>query len=99
MIQSFANDGTRDIFNGRRTKKARRTCPQVLWVSAARKLERLDSVEPLEELRVPSANRLERLTGNRAGQHSIRIDDQYRICLRWISAGPADFEIVDYHRG
>ncbi len=64
---------------------------------ATRKLDQLDSVIVLEELRVPPGNRLEALTGNRKGQFSIRINDQYRICFKWKEAGPYDVEITDYH--
>ena len=97
MIQSFKTAGTEDIFNGRRTKAARSTCPQSLWKIAARKLDQLDSVTTLQELQIPPGNRLEALKGDRQGQHSIRINDQYRLCFRWTDTGPADVEIVDYH--
>ena len=65
---------------------------------AARKLEQIDSVLELSELRVPPGNRLESLKGDRKGQHSIRINDQYRVCFVWTDTGPAEVEIVDYHR-
>jgi len=97
MIQSFKTAGTEDIFNGRRTKAARSTCPQAWWKIAARKLDQLDSVTTLHELQTPPGNRLEALKGDRQGQHSIRINDQYRICFHWTDTGPADVEIVDYH--
>ena len=97
MIQSFRNVGTEDIFNGRRTKAARSTCPQSLWKVATRKLDQLDSVTALHELQVPPGNRLEALKEDRQGQHSIRINDQYRLCFRWTDTGPAEVEIVDYH--
>ena len=97
MIQSFKTTGTEDIFNGENTKIARRTCPQSLWKVATRKLDLLDSVDSLDELSVPSGNRLEALAGDRKGQHSIRINDQYRICFVWTDVGPDDVEIVDYH--
>jgi toxin HigB-1 len=97
MIQSFKNVGTEDIFNGRRTKAARSTCPQSLWQVATRKLDQLDSVTSLQELQVPPGNRLEALARDRQGQHSIRINDQYRLCFRWTDTGPAEVEIVDYH--
>lgn len=64
---------------------------------ALRKLKQLDLVEKLDELRVPPGNRLESLKGNRVGQHSIRVNDQYRVCFRWTEQGPEDVEIVDYH--
>lgn len=97
MIRSFSEAGTEDIFNGQNTKAARRTCPQNIWNVAARKLEQLDSAEVLSDLWVPPGNRLEALAGDREGQHSIRINDQYRICFVWTDAGPEMVEIVDYH--
>jgi proteic killer suppression protein len=97
VIQAFKNAGTEDVFNGKNTRAARGTCPQSLWRVAARKLDLLDSVTSLEELRVPPGNRLEALSGDRKGQHSIRINDQYRICFVWTDTGPDEVEIVDYH--
>jgi len=97
MILSFRNEGTEDIFNGENTKTARRTCPQSLWKVASRKLDQLDSVTALQELRIPPGNQLETLTADRRGQHSIRINEQYRICFVWTEAGPEQVEIVDYH--
>ena len=97
MIVSFKDEGTEDIFNGENTKAARKTCPESLWKVAARKLDQLDSVTTLNELRVPPGNRLEALTSNRKEQHSIRINDQYRICFVWAASGPDKVEIVDYH--
>ena len=97
MIRSFRDQGTEDIFNGRQTKEARRSCPQQLWRVAGRKLDQLDSVIALEELRVPPGNRLESLKGDRAGQWSVRINVRYRICFEWTGTGPAEVEVVDYH--
>jgi proteic killer suppression protein len=97
MIRSFEGAGTEDIFNGRNTKEARKTCPRDLWRVAARKLEQLDSVGLLEELRIPPGNRLEALARNRKGQFSIRINDQYRVCFVWTDDGPDAVGIVDYH--
>lgn len=97
MISGFLDTGTEDIFNGRNTKAARRVCPRELWQVAVRKLDQLDSVERLEELRIPPGNRLEALSGNRQGQYSIRINDRYRICFVWREEGPFQVEIVDYH--
>lgn len=97
MIECFSDAGTGDIFNGRNTSRARKACPRDLWAIAARKLDQLDSVERLDEVRIPPGNRLEALSGDRKGQHSIRINDRYRICFRWADQGPADVEIVDYH--
>jgi proteic killer suppression protein len=97
MIQSFKDQGTEDIFNGLKTKAARNICPESLWKIAARKLDLLDSVETLNDLRIPPGNRLERLSGNRRDQHSIRINDRYRLCFVWTNLGPNQVEIVDYH--
>ena len=97
MIQSFKDQGTEDIFNGLKTKAARNICPESLWKIAARKLDLLDSAETLSDLRIPPGNRLERLSGNRKGQHSLRVNDQYRICFEWTTTGSDQVEIVDYH--
>jgi toxin HigB-1 len=97
MIVSFKDEGTEDIFNGKNTKAARKTCLQSVWKSAARKLDQLDSVPTLNELRIPPGNWLEALRGDRKGQHSIRINDQYRICFIWTESGLDKVEIVDYH--
>jgi proteic killer suppression protein len=97
MIQSFKQKGIEDVFNGINSPAARRTCPEHLWKVAARKLDQLDSISALQELRIPPGNQLEALGGNRKGQHSIRINDQYRICFVWTAQGPDQVEIVDYH--
>lgn len=97
MIRSFRSVGTEDVFNGADTKAARRTCISAIWRVAQRKLEALDAAEDLGDLRIPPGNRLEALRGDRLGQYSIRINDQYRVCFVWTDAGPTDVEIVDYH--
>jgi proteic killer suppression protein len=97
MIVSFGDQGTEDVFNGRRSREATKVCPSVLWRVARRKLDQLDSVSRLGELRIPPGNRLEALRGDRKGFYSIRINDQYRICFVWTDAGPAEVGIVDYH--
>ena len=97
MIQQFQNKGAEDIFNGINSREARRICPENIWRVAARKLDQLDSTEALDELRIPPGNRLEELSGDRRGQYSIRINDQYRICFVWTTSGPDQVEIVDYH--
>ena len=97
MIVSFRNTGTEDIFDGKNSKAARQVCPQPLWKIAVRKLEQLDSAAALDDLRIPPSNRLEALKRERIGQHSIRINDQYRVCFIWTEAGPTDVEITDYH--
>jgi proteic killer suppression protein len=97
MIVSFKGKATEDIFNGRASRVARKACPQAIWPMAVRKLDQLDSVASLEELKVPPGNRLEPLAGDRKGQHSIRINDQFRICFIWTDAGLGSVEIADYH--
>jgi len=97
MIQSFKDAGTETIFNGEDTKIARKTCPNGIWSVARRKLDSLDAATSLSDLRIPPNNKLEALVGNREGQHSIRINDRYRICFIWTVLGPEQVEIVDYH--
>ncbi|MGL1931961.1 MAG: type II toxin-antitoxin system RelE/ParE family toxin [Desulfotalea sp.] len=97
MIKSFKTKGTEDIFNGKNSKEARKLCPRSLWKIAARKLDQLDSVSSLEDLRIPPGNMLEFLKGNKQGEYSIRINDQYRICFQWSGTNPDLVEIIDYH--
>ncbi len=97
MIQSFADQGTEDVFNGRATRKARAVCPKDPWHVARRKLDQLDSVTRLDELAIPPGNRLEALAGDRAGHHSVQINERYRVCFGWTGSGPRNVEIVDYH--
>jgi len=97
MIRSFKNSGTEDLFFGRKTKATRKSLPSSLLRQASKKLDALDSSAVLDDLRIPPGNRLEALKGDRKGQHSIRINDQYRICFRWTDSGPEDVEVVDYH--
>jgi len=97
MIVSFMDKATEDIFNGKTSRIARKACPQSIWRVAGRKLDQLDSVVSLDELKIPPGNRLERLSGNRKGQYSIRINDQFRIYFRWSEPGPEKVEISDYH--
>ncbi len=97
MIKSFKNKGTKDIYNGKNSKEARKLCPRSLWKIAARKLDQLDSVTNIEELRIPPGNMLEPLKGDRKDEYSIRINNQYRICFKWSEIGPDHVEIVDYH--
>jgi proteic killer suppression protein len=98
VIQSFANRATEEVFLGRSSKQARRVCPTFLASVARRKLDQLNQAHVLDDLRAPPANRLEKLKGERAGQWSIRINDQYRVCFVWTAHGPGDVEIVDYHK-
>jgi len=97
MIVSFKNQATEDIFNGVSSRITRKICPQTIWRIAARKLEQLDSVSQLNDLRVPPGNRFEALSGDRNNEFSIRINEQYRICFKWSKAGPLEVEITDYH--
>ena len=97
MIRAFKSQGTDDIFYGKKTKVARKTCPEKLWKVAARKLDQIDSVKSLAELSIPPGNKLELLGGDRQGQYSIRINDQYRVCFYWTESGPDQVEITDYH--
>ena len=97
MIVLFKDKATEDIFNGNSSKAARKVCPQSIWRVASRKLDQLDSVLSLDELKVPPGNRLEALSGDRKGQHSIRINGQFRIYFIWAELGPDEVEITDYH--
>lgn len=93
MIRSFACRKTELFFEARKT----RSLPPDIQRVALRKLAQLHAVTELVHLRVPPGNRLEVLHGTRKGQHSIRINNQWRICFRWKTDGPYDVEIVDYH--
>jgi proteic killer suppression protein len=97
VIQSFGDVGTANVFDGKNTRAARDVCPEQIWTVARRKLDYLDVAQGLSDLGHPRGNRLEALKGNRRGQHSIRINDQYRICFKWTPQGPVDVTIVDYH--
>jgi proteic killer suppression protein len=97
VIVSFRDKGTEDVYNGEDTKIARRTCPREIWRVAFRKLDMIEGAAVLSDLRVTRNNRLEKLSGNRVGEHSIRINDQYRICFVWGEQGAEDVEITDYH--
>ncbi|RZS54724.1 type II toxin-antitoxin system RelE/ParE family toxin [Sphaerotilus mobilis] len=92
MIQSFRDRDTQALFEG--------SCPprfRAIQATAERKLAQLDAAQTLDFLRAPPGNRLEALKGDRAGQHSIRVNDQFRLCFMWTDTGPANVEIVDYH--
>ena len=97
MIFSFKTRETEDIFDGIDSKRARKVCPKNLWSIAQRKLDLLNAAVSLGDLKVPLGNNLEALKGDRKGQHSIRVNDQYRICFRWTTQGAEDVEITDYH--
>ncbi len=93
MIKSFRSREAEKIWNGTRSKRL----PQSIQQIARRKLRMLNNARSINDLRVPPANRLEALRGNRKGQHSIRINDQWRICFVWINGDAVNVEIVDYH--
>ena len=93
MILNFANKETERIWDGETSRRL----PISIQAIARRKLRMINNARRLDDLRIPPANRLEALKGDLKGQHSIRINDQWRICFRWIDAGVADVRIVDYH--
>lgn len=97
MIVSFKDSETEDIFEGEPSAKARRRLPVGLHQLAQEKLDILNAAETLDDAKRPPGNRLEALRGARAGQHSIRINRQYRICFTWTARGPDEVEITDYH--
>jgi proteic killer suppression protein len=94
----FRNRGTEDVFNGIDSRAARRLVPSGLVERAREKLFLIDDAESIQDLRIPPGNRLEALKGDRKGQFSVRINEQYRVCFRWSEHGARDVEIVDYHR-
>jgi proteic killer suppression protein len=93
VIKSFRCRETEGIWNGQLSRRL----PSEIQRIAARKLEMLSAATQLDSLRIPPANRLEKLKGDRAGQYSIRINDQWRICFRWRNGDALDVEIADYH--
>ena len=93
MIESFADSETERIFKGKVSLKL----PLAIQRTARRKLLYLDEAEDLKDLQAPPGNRLERLRGNRKDQYDIRINDQWRICFKWVAGKASGVEIVDYH--
>ncbi len=93
MIRSFRCPETRGIFEGRFSRQF----PPAIQLLAARKLEMLDAATVLGQLQVPPGNRLEKLSGSRTGQYSIRVNRQWRICFRWRNGDAYDLELTDYH--
>ena len=93
MIKNFADLETEKVFRGQHSRRL----PSDLQRIALRKLVQVNAAASLDFLRIPPGNRLEKLSGKRAGQHSIRINDQWRICFRWKDGNAYDVEIVDYH--
>jgi proteic killer suppression protein len=93
VLRSFADKDTERVWRRVRSKRL----DQAIQRAALRKLLILDAAETLDDLRVPPGNRLEKLLGDRTGRHSVRINQQWRICFLWTAAGPEEVEIVDYH--
>ena len=93
MIRSFANRETQGIWEGRVSRKL----PTDMQITARRKLRMLNNAETLHDLKAPPGNRLEALRGDRKGQHSIRINNQWRLCFQWQNNHAYNVEIVDYH--
>jgi len=93
VIKNFKDDETQKIYQRQRSRKL----PSDIQQIALRKLRMINNSVTINDLRVPPANRLEKLSGNRAGQWSIRINDQWRVCLRWEGSDALDVEITDYH--
>jgi len=93
VLRTFRDKDTEAIWRRQRSRRLDGPVHRVAW----RKLAMLDAAETLADLLVPPGNLLEKLTGDRAGQYSIRVNQQWRICFRWSDAGPGDVEIVDYH--
>jgi proteic killer suppression protein len=93
VIRSFRDKETERVYLRERSRKL----PQDIQRVAQRKLLMLDAAESLEDLRIPPSNRLERLSGDRKGQHSIRVNDQWRVCFRWSDGDAHEVEIADYH--
>lgn len=93
MIKSFKDKETEKVFNRNYSKKL----PEIIQQRALRKLRMIDAAADINDLRVPPGNRLEALEGDREGQHSIRINNQWRICFTWSQSDAYDVEIVDYH--
>ena len=93
MIKSFRDKDAESVFKRKRVRRLSRPVQKV----AQRKLDLIEAAEVIEDLRVPPGNRLEKLSGNRKGQYSIRVNDQWRICFLWQSGQAVDVEIVDYH--
>ena len=93
MIKSFRDKETEQLFSRQRSRRFSQAVQRSAW----KKLAMLDAAEQLNDLRVPPGNRLEKLSGKREGEYSIRVNDQWRICFRWHDANAYDVEITDYH--
>jgi proteic killer suppression protein len=96
VIRSFADETTADLFREHNSRAARRV-PRDLWRVAQRKLKAIDVAARLDDLTIPAGNRLEKLRGNQAGRHSIRINDQFRVTFRWEEGDAHEVRVEDYH--
>jgi proteic killer suppression protein len=96
VIQSFADETAADLFRERNTRAARRI-PRVIWRAAQRNLKAIDVAARLDDLTIPSGNRLERLKGDQVGRYSVRINDQYRVTFRWEQGHAYEVRVEDYH--
>ena len=96
MIQSFSDETSADLFRERNTRAARRV-PRQLWRNVQRKLKLIDTAGRLDDLAVPADNRLERLKGDQAGRHSIRVNEQYRVTFLWENGPAYQVRVEDYH--
>jgi proteic killer suppression protein len=93
VIKSYADDATKDVFEGRAPKRL----PASILSAARRKLRYLDAAETINDLKSPPGNKLHPLVSDRAGQHAIWISDKYRLCFRWTNEGACEVEITNYH--
>lgn len=96
MIRSFADETTADLFREKNSRAARRV-PRDLWRAAQRKLKAIDVAAWLDDLTIPAGNRLEKLRGDQAGRHSIRINDRFRVTFRWEEGDANEVRVEDYH--
>jgi toxin HigB-1 len=96
LIQSFRDQTTADLFRERNTRAARRL-PREIWRVVQRKLKLLDAAARIDDLAVPAGNRLEWLKGDRAGRHSMRVNDRYRVTFRWENGHAYEVSVEDYH--
>lgn len=97
MIRSFGDQGTADIYEGNNTKRARKKCPKDLWSKARDLMDALNYASELEDAERTPGARLHPLKGERAGEHAISINEQYRITFRWTDNGAKELSIEDYH--
>jgi len=96
VIRSFADETTADLFRERNSRAARRV-PRDLWRAAQRKMKAIDVAARLDDLTIPSGNRLEKLRGDQVGRHSVRINDQFRVTFRWEDGDAHEVRVEDYH--